>query len=246
MIQFARYVARVKQLDGTIILQVRPELTHLFAGLQGADTIISLDETSPPVDLHCPLLSLARLFHTTLQTIPPTPYLSASEEISKQWAEKLGPKKHPRIGLIWAGAATHKNDRNRSVTLAHFAPLAELPGIDFYSLQKGDPAAQAASPPTGMKLTDFTQQLEDYADTAGFVANLDLVISVDTAPAHLAGAMGKPVWLVLPHVPDWRWLRDRPDSPWYSKTRLFRQTRPGDWNDVMERVKLALKTEFKL
>ena len=188
------------------------------------------------------MLSLPRAFGTTLASIPRNvPYLQADAREVEKWRGRLAEDASSiKVGLSWAGRPEHKNDRNRSMPLARFAPLAQVPGVRFYSLQKGEAAAQAKAPPAGMELIDWTEELNDFADTAALIANLDLVISVDTAVVHLAGAMGKPVWTLLPFAPDWRWLLDRQDSPWYPTMRLFRQPSIGDWDSVMQRVAGAL------
>jgi ADP-heptose:LPS heptosyltransferase len=146
-----------------------------------------------------------------------------------------------RVGLVWAGNPRRKLDRQRSLHLEQFSPLASIPGVQFFTLQKGESAKQAAAPPGNMKLIDLTTKLNDFADTAGLIENLDLVISVDTAVAHLAGAMGKAVWVLLGHIPAWRWLLDRPDSPWYPTMRLFRQPTMGDWNTPITQLATALR-----
>ena len=147
-----------------------------------------------------------------------------------------------KVGVAWAGKPEHKNDRNRSCPLSVFAPLAQVRGVTFYSLQKGEAARQVADPPEGVTLVDMTAEVTDFAETAALISNLDLVISVDTAVVHLAGAMGKPIWTLLPFVSDWRWLLNREDSPWYPTMRLFRQERLGDWLGVFARVAEALQS----
>jgi hypothetical protein len=193
-------------------------------------------------------LSLPHVFATTLESIPAaTPYLSADPALTAKWRERLaGSKDDLRIGLVWSGGR-HLNhpqlsavDRRRSIALNALAPLSEVPGVSFVSLQKDGPAAQAANPPPGMRLHDFTADLYDFEDTAALVANLDLVISVDTSVAHLTGALGKPVWLLNRFDTDWRWLLNRNDSPWYPTLRQFRQPRPGDWDSVICAVRDAL------
>jgi ADP-heptose:LPS heptosyltransferase len=146
-----------------------------------------------------------------------------------------------KIGIAWAGRAQHKNDRNRSLPFSALMPLLERSSAQFFSLQKGPAARQIGQFSSGLKLVDLTEELVDFADTAGLIANLDLVICVDTAVAHLAGAMGKPVWLMLPFAPDWRWMLDRDDSPWYPSVRLFRQLRAGDWGGVVGQIKAELQ-----
>jgi hypothetical protein len=151
------------------------------------------------------------------------------------------PEGRRRIGLVWAGRASNQNDPNRSIRLEALAPLAGVDGIQFLSLQKGDAAAQALNPPAGMSIIDCGAELEDFADTAALIDQLDLLITVDTAAAHLAGALGKPVWILLPHFPDWRWMLDREDSPWYPTARLFRQPSVGDWKTPIERIAQELR-----
>lgn len=146
-----------------------------------------------------------------------------------------------KIGLIWAGDPSLKDDRLRSCALEAFSPLAISDEISFYSLQKGPASAQVKNAHEGLRLIDYSEDIKDFSDTAALIQNLDLIISVDTATAHLAGALGKPVWILLPFVPDWRWMLDREDSPWYPTMRLFRQTSPGDWESVLHRVKKALE-----
>jgi len=149
------------------------------------------------------------------------------------------------VGLTWGGSPFHHNDRNRSIKLASMAPLARVPGVRFFSLQKGEAADQANTPPSGMELVNWSDELTDFADTAALIANLDLVIAVDTAVAHLTGALGKPVWTLLPFVPDWRWMLNRQDSPWYPSMRLFRQSSKGNWESVITRVAHELSIMVK-
>jgi Tfp pilus assembly protein PilF len=239
-IQFARFVPMVKARGGRPILQVQSELVRLFSTLDGAAAVVSKISTPPPFDVQCPLLSLAHVFHTTIQSIPTKPYLSADRAAAAFWSAQLGQEKRRKIGLAWAGSLKHRNDRNRSIPVAMFAPLGKIANARFVSLQQDQPGT---SPP-GMDLLDRSGELRDFADVAGLIANLDLVVSVDTAVAHLAGAMGKKVYLLLPRVADWRWLRDRADSPWYPSMRLFRQSRAGDWETVIAEVADALKSEL--
>jgi hypothetical protein len=174
-----------------------------------------------------------------LQNIPANvPYLFAEAELSARWQAKMKDLPGLKVGLVWAGRAEHRNDFNRSMPLASLFPLAEIPGISFISLQKGEAAKQSPGP---LKLIDWTNDLHDFADTAGLVANLDLVISVDTSVVHLAGAMGKPAWVLLPFSPDWRWMLHREDSPWYPTLRLFRQERDVDWNHPVRRAAQSLQ-----
>lgn len=187
-------------------------------------------------------MSLPFVFGTKMETIPATiPYLNADTELVETWKTILPDSKKRKVGIVWAGAAGYSNDRNRSLPLPSLAPLADIEGITFISLQKGEAAAQSAHPPQGMDFINPTEKLTDFGETAALITHLDLVISVDTAVAHLAAAMGKPVWALLPYAADWRWLRGREDSPWYPTLRLFRQKAAGDWADVVDRVTLALQ-----
>ena len=241
-IQFIRYAPRVAERGGRIIASVPPDFVDLIRDFPCISQVHVTGEP-PPFDVYCPLMSLPLVFQTTLQTIPATcPYLKADAESRDRWSAKLhGITSRLKVGLVWAGRPTHEGDRKRSITLAHFAPLAKG-NATFFSLQKGPAAAQAAAPPPGMQLIDFTADVQTFSDTAALIEQLDLVISVDTGVAHLAGALGKPVWTLLPHVADWRWLIARTDTPWYPTMRLFRQTSPGDWASVIERARASLST----
>jgi hypothetical protein len=206
----------------------------------------------PEFDYHCPLMSLPLAFNSSLSTVPArVPYLRASAEKTLYWTKKLGPRRKPRIGLVWSGGARpnqphlwHVN-RRRNIPLATLAVLVR-PDMEFYSLQKGELAeAQlrefAVKNPEGAQLVDLTGELRDFSDSAALVANLDLVISVDTAMAHLAAALGKPVWILNRFDACWRWLVDRGDSPWYPTAKLYRQHRPGDWEGVLRQVAADLE-----
>jgi len=197
-------------------------------------------DTLPDFDYHCPLLSLPRLLSTTIATIPAeTPYLQADPERVAVWRARLEPYPGLRVGLVWAGNPAMGADGRRSIALAQLSSLADLPGATFVSLQTGASAAQ--SPPLGMVLLDWTDELIDFAETAALVEALDLIISVDTAVVHLAGALGRPVWLLNRFDCCWRWLLGRDDSPWYPSLRQFRQLKPGDWDSVLSRVRAALE-----
>jgi len=240
-IQFVRYAPLVAARGGQVILACPPELHRLLNDLSGITGAIAFDAPLPPFDVHCPLLSLPLAFGTTLPSVPrAVPYLHGHAAELARWQRELAGDRHFKVGLVWAGKSTHANDRNRSLPLSALAPLARISGVSFYSLQKGAAAEQAKTPPAGMTLIDHTNELHDFADTAGLIAQLDLIISVDTAVVHLAGALGKPVWTLLPFVADWRWLLERSDSPWYPTMRLFRQPAVGDWSNVVEQVSVAL------
>ena len=246
-LQFCRYVPLIAAGARTV-LEVQGPLVGLLSGLPGIMEIVARGDRLPSFDLHCPLLSLPRAVGTTLDTIPcATSYLSANRMLAADWRVRLAGLDGLRVGLVWAGeqrlewAELAAIDRRRSITLDTMAPLGEVSGVTFISLQKGGPAAQTASPPRGMVLHDFTADLHDFADTAALIDGLDLVISVDTAVAHLAGGLGKPVWLLNRFDTCWRWLLRRDDSPWYPTLRQFRQPKPGDWESVICAVRDALQ-----
>lgn len=239
-LQFCRYAALVAGRGARVLLQVQPELKALLAQLPGVTGLYANGEPLPDFDYHCPLMSLPLALATRLDNVPAAPsYLAPDPERLRTWQVKLGVPKQPRIGLVWSGGPLHKNDAQRSIPLALLRPLWAQQGYEFFSLQKEirvtDQADLEASP-----IRHFGNSLSDFSDTAALVACMDQVISVDTAVAHLAAALGKPTWLMLPFDPDWRWLLKRTDSPWYPSMRLFRQTRAGDWSEVLDRVQSAL------
>jgi hypothetical protein len=241
-IQFLRYVKLVARRGARVVLEVPALLAPLIAGLDGVSALCTWGEALPPVDLHTPLMSLPLAFGTTLATIPvEKSYLRAPAARVERWQAELGGDARLRVGLAWAGSATLKNDHNRSMPLRLLLPLLDLPGVRFFSLQKelraGDDEILRSSAP----LVPLGERLVDFADTAAVIAGLDLVIAVDTAVAHLAGALGKPVWVLLPFAPEWRWLLKRDDSPWYPSARLFRQREVGNWPDVVARARKALE-----
>jgi len=229
--QFVRYLPVVAERGGKVLFECQHESLRdiLAASLRGTAFVYVRGETLPEVHLQVSLLSLPRIFGTTLETVPSAvPYLVPMASVLASWRKRLPADNTFRIGLVWAGRA--KPDPKRSASLQEFAPLAKIPGTVFYSLQVGSGSEQAQNPPPGMVLHDFTAELTDFSATAALIANLDLIITIDSAVAHLAGALGKPVWLLLPYAADWRWLTGRNDSPWYPSMRLFRQERPGDWS----------------
>ena len=243
-VQFLRYVSMVQAVGGQVILEVQPQIRRLAEHLPDVAQIICVGETLPPFDWHCPLMSLPLAFSTTLNTIPArVPYLTIPQEVDAMRVLP-GEGRGLRVGIVWAGSPGHLRDRFRSIPLELLKPLFALEGVQFYSLQLG-PAAEElkeAGAPAGV--IELAPEIEDMADTAALIAHLDLVITVDTAVAHLAGALGKPVWVMLPLVPDWRWLLDREDSPWYPTMRLFRQAKLGDWTSVVEAVRSALQDKI--
>ncbi|NTV02884.1 MAG: tetratricopeptide repeat protein [Chlorobiaceae bacterium] len=240
-LQFCRYVRMVKALGPTVVLEVDPPLLELLRPVDGADMVVARGDALPPFDTHCPLLSLPLAFKTRLETIPSgVKYLQSSQEKLEDWARRLGPRTMLRVGIAWSGRAEHLNDHNRSMTLAPF--LEQLPeGLQYVSLQKEvRPADLSALLSTG-RILHFGELLIDYADTAALCDLMDLVVTIDTSVAHLGAALGKPVWIMLPFMPDWRWLLDREDSPWYPTVRLFRQHAVADWSEVYRRVRCGLE-----
>jgi tetratricopeptide (TPR) repeat protein len=243
-IQFCRYVPRVTACGAHVIVEVQEPLRELISTLSGASRVISRGEQLPDFDVHCPLLSLPLSFGTRLATIPPeTPYLRASANAVIKWGDRLGARRRPRIGLAWSGRETHKNDHNRSIRLRTLLPLLEFDAT-YVSLQRDVRVGDATLLQNRPDLLHFGDELKTFADTAALISNLDLIISVDTSVAHLAGAQAKPIWVLLPFVPEWRWLLDRQDSPWYATARLFRQDDTREWDGVICRVHAALRDHF--
>lgn len=238
-IQFVRYWPLVQAKGGQVIVHCHPSLKRFFQISIPSCQIIGHGEPLPPFDCHYTLMSLPHIFATDLSSIPSAPYLHADPQDIAVWQNRITQIPHPRVGLVWQGNFQHINDRNRSIPLSLLEPLAQIADINFINLQKG-PAADAIKT-SPIPLTDFTPDLHDFADTAALISNLDLVIAVDTALAHLTGSLGKPVWTLLPLVPDWRWMLDRPDCPWYPTMRLFRQRSRGDWPGVIENVAAELQ-----
>ncbi|MFP6562208.1 tetratricopeptide repeat protein [Paraburkholderia sp. B3] len=255
-LQFCRYASMLARRGAQVVLEVQPELVRLLAPLEGVAHIVAQGDPLPPFDLHCPLLSLPLAFKTDVATLPgTTPYLFADAQAVGHWEAKVSQAAGPaalKVGLVWAGGdrphvpELRKNDARRSIALERMLPLFDVPGVRFFSLQKGAPAQQLAAlqergaGKPGADIVDFTRELADFADTAALVSTLDLVISVDTSTAHLAGAMGKPVWILNRFDTCWRWMLERSDTPWYSSARLFRQPALGDWDSVLAAVREAL------
>ncbi|HEY1930775.1 MAG TPA: tetratricopeptide repeat protein [Acetobacteraceae bacterium] len=233
-LQFLRYVPLVAGRGGRVVLEVPAALGRLAARLPGVAELVWAGDPLPPFDLHCPLLSLPRAFGTTVATIPSAPYLTADPGLVAAWRERLGGT-GLRVGLVWAGRPEHWDDARRSLPFGALAPLWAVPGVRWFSLQVGPRAADLASAPSGVMM-DLAPMLVDFADTAAVLIALDLLVCVDTAVAHLAGALGRPAWLLLPHAADWRWMREADRTPWYPSLRLFRQVAPGAWDDVVGRV----------
>jgi hypothetical protein len=223
----------------------RADLAPLFATIPGVGEIREAGQINvAEFDTYLPLLSLPRVFGTTLDTIPAeVPYLDM-EAIRRRKGRagslSQSPSSFPKVGLVWAGSPTHQNDRHRSCALRAFLPVLQTPDVEFYSLQKGERSREIAELPPGITVYDLDPLLGDYGDLAILLDQLDLIISVDTSVVHVAGALGKPVWTVLSYVPDWRWMLEGESTPWYPTMQLFRQTQPDDWAEVMGWVVKAL------
>jgi Flp pilus assembly protein TadD len=243
-IQFARYVPILAARGARVVLRCRRPLLRLFRRLEGVEEVVPLGDPLPPFDVHLPLLSLPALLGTDrIERIPANvPYLTPDPSDTQHWRDRLRSVNGGlKVGLVWAGAAKHANDRNRSIPVQNLSALAQIDGATLISLQK---LSLPYDPPTQMNLIDWTSELNDFADTAALVANLDLLICVDTAVAHLSGAIGQRTWMLVPFVADWRWLRDRNDSPWYPTVRLFRQPAKGDWQSPIARVAEELRSQI--
>jgi hypothetical protein len=241
-IQFVRYAPLIAQRGGRVIYECQFEVQRLLRQCPGVEQVVVAGQPLPAFDVQCPLLSLPEVFGTTERNIPAdSPYVFADAAVAARWQQKLaGAGTGRKVGLVWGSGRIFPHYYLKSMKLAELEPLSRVGGVQFVSLQKGPPAGEASGAPAGMRLLDWTNQLSDFADTSALVAGLDLVLSVDTAVAHLAGAMGKPVWTLIPFDPDWRWGLGRQDSPWYPTMRLFRQERAGDWAGVVGKVAESL------
>ncbi len=237
-IQFARYAPLLARMGAKVVLEVPAELAALLGRVAGLAGIVASGEPLPAFDVHCPMGSLPLALRTEATALPAAiPYLEASEERIAKWRSRLAELPAPRVAIAWSGRAAHPNDRNRSIALARLAPLFALEAVSFISVQRelrGEDAQALARLP---RIAHLGEELHDFDDTAAVLALADLVISVDTSVAHLAGAMGRPAWILLPFAPDWRWMLRREDSPWYPTARLFRQDALGDWDSVIARAR---------
>jgi len=234
-LQFARYLPHVVRKGGSVILRCQPELVRLLSGFSGVAHIVTREDPLPAFDVQSSLMSLPGLFGTTVDTIPnQVPYLPKPEDLASGALDGDGLK----VGLVWGSSPT---DPSRSCPLSKLAALGRVPGARFFSLQKGAWAADLGQTPDTEFIEDLSGRIHDMADTAAFIGQLDLIITVDTSVAHLAGALGRPTWILLPYLADWRWMVDREDCPWYPTARLFRQEAPGDWDGVTARLLSAFK-----
>jgi hypothetical protein len=241
--QFIRYAPLVRERVGQVVLECQAEVAELMRTVDGIDVVSVRNQGLPVFDMHIALLDLPRAMGTTLETIPAfVPYMEANRQRVTAWAEVLAadpPGK--KVGIVWSGNPQHGNDRNRSMSLRDLEPLAEAPDVTFLSLQKGAAAAQLGDSTLRLRPIDHMARLTDFSETAALLENLDLLITVDTSVAHLAGALGRPVWVMLPFAPDWRWLIDRSDSPWYPTMRLFRQPGIAQWQPVIRDMVMSLR-----
>ena len=243
-IMLMRYLLMLKDFGfRKVVVYCDDALVRIMQSLPGVDEVVSRGQ---PVKVNChfPMASLPLVFRTRVDTIPnKIPYLPVPEELKRKWADRLAAVEPPRVGLAWAGRKENPKDSLRSVRLEKFSPLLDVAGIRFFSLQKGEAAGQIEE--TGFNLIDYMDECGDLLETSALVENLDVVVSVDTATVHLAGALGRPVWLLNRFESEWRWMLDREDSPWYPTMRIFTQPRGGNWNDVLADVASALRSHFR-
>jgi hypothetical protein len=239
--QFLRLVPMAKMRSGAcVVLEINQETLSLAQRSTGFDQIVTRGTLPPAFDMHCEMMSLPMALGLKLDDLPgPMPYLQPDPQRVERWRQRIGDLPRPLVALAWAGRPTHFNDHNRSMTLAQLAPLGSA-GATFLSIQKGPAAVQADTPPAGMSMLSLSNEIADFEDTAAILSLADLLISVDSSPVHLAGALGRPTWVMLPRVPDWRWLLERDDTPWYPQMRLFRQETRGDWSAVIGRIATEL------
>jgi hypothetical protein len=245
-LHFVRYAPLVKKKGGTVIVECQPALTGLLKRTGGIDRLIGQGTALPPYDVQAPLPSLPAILGTTAETVPADiPYVMPDERLVEQWRQELNAVAGFRIGISWQGNRGYKLDKLRSIPLREFAPLAQVEGVRLLNLQKGQGSEQLLELAGRFEVIDWTSRLDEAAepfmDTAALMKSLDLIITSDTANAHLAGALGVPVWVVLPFAPDWRWQLDREDNPWYPTMRLFRPRHRAGWDEVFQRVAAELR-----
>jgi tetratricopeptide (TPR) repeat protein len=245
-LQFCRYAKSCAALGATVLLEVQPPLVDLLTNLDGVSQVMATGSISPPFDYQCPLMSLPLAFKTTLDSIPAAAkYLNSDQVKGAQWHTRLGERKRPRIGLVWSGNPGNAIDRRRSIRLADMAQ--RLPReFEYFCLQKDVREEDRAALDSSSGIFSFDDDSLDFANTAALCECMDLVISVDTSIAHLSGALGRRTWLLLPQVPDWRWMRERDDSPWYPTMKLYRQKIAGNWNEVFAQLDADLRQEFRI
>jgi Flp pilus assembly protein TadD len=240
-IHFMRYLPAVARLGGKLIVMVHRPLLGLARRLVPEAEVLAIAPQRPSFDIWCPMMSLPRVFGTTLETVPAAvPYLSVDPAVAARWRGRLAGSQGLKVGLVWSGAQGYLNNARRAITAERLAPLLDLEGVSWFSLQVGERAAELARLPPG--IVDLSAELTDFTETAGALLALDLLISTDTSVPHLAGALARPVWVMLAFVPDWRWMLDRETSPWYPTMQLFRQRARGAWDDVVQRVRVDLQS----
>ncbi|HKX11443.1 MAG TPA: tetratricopeptide repeat protein [Stellaceae bacterium] len=239
-IQFMRYLPAVAERGGDLVVAVHRPLVELTRRLVPGVEVVAIEKPRPRFDLWCPMMSLPRVFGTTLETVPSAvPYLTVDPATAERWRARLAGSAGLKIGLVWSGAAGYGHNSRRAIAAERLAPLLQLKGVSWFSLQVGERAADLARLPAGV--VDLSPELSNFSETAGALEALDLVITTDTAVPHLAGALARPAWVMLAFVPDWRWMLDRDGSPWYPTLRLFRQGARGAWDDVVRRVGVELR-----
>ncbi len=244
-IQFIRYIPMIAKAGGNIVVECDAKLSHLFSGYEDITRFIGSGDALPDFDTHASLLSLPNIFKTNLNSTPTDiNYIYINDNLVESWKNKLSPLKKQKIGICWQGSVDNRKDHSRSIPLKYFSDILNIPEISFVSLQKGYGQDQILSENYTDKIADFSSEMDThkkFVDTCAIIENLDLVIGVDTATIHLAGAMGKPVWVLLPYSPDWRWMLNTNDTSWYPTMRLFRQQEPGNWAAVMDEVRIELE-----
>jgi tetratricopeptide (TPR) repeat protein len=242
---FGRYATRVAERGGQVMLRVQPELKDLVRSIPGVSQVVGDNEPVPEHDVHLPIMSLPRIFETSLETIPvEMPYIKTDPVRSAYWREQFAQRgDRMKVGLVWEGGAFQPENFLRSASLAAYTPLGAVEGVSFYGLQKGTAEVQAKNPPAGMDFTNLGPRIKDFSDTAAIVENLDLLISIDTSVVHIAGALAKPVWMLMAFTPGHMWMYKREDTPWYPTFRIYRQPAFKDWDSVVERIKRDLTRE---
>jgi Tfp pilus assembly protein PilF len=236
-LQFIRFAPEAARRGGNVIVFSTPILSRILASCPGVKRVVTDPRALPDFACYAPVMSLPRILGTTLETIPADlPYLAPEPATSAAWQAELGAKEGFKIGVVWQGNPIHTKDRERSFRLAQLAPVASVPGVRLFSLQKNFGLEQLDEVTGRFEVVELGTRLHDFVDTAAVMQQLDLVISADSSPAHLAGALGAPVWMALPYICDWRWMSERTDTPWYPAMRLFRQRRFGDWDEVFARM----------
>ena len=246
VIQFVRYIPMLEKIGAKVILEIPKVMTSIIKSLHGNFLVIEKGQLLPNFDYHIPIMSLPLAFNTSINNIPALiPYLFSDKTKREYWNKKIKKKTKPRIGLVWSGSINHTNDKNRSLLLKDFEPILGLP-FEFHSLQKEVRENDQKTFFEFQLIHDHQNELNDFSDTAALIDEMDLIVSVDTSVAHLAGALGKNVWIILPYASDYRWMIDRNDTPWYPTCTLFRKSKIDDWSDIILEIKYELQNMLKL